>query len=307
MAVSFTLILKHGRRYHMVLNGAGTKMKHKNSHSFFVLLFILSSSMFISLHVEKVTAVPYWLREGSYAEYIIGHTIFNNGTVLGGFVYGWKCMEKTPEYALLEVYLKRQDGKIVMSTQVQVDLASKNLIDPESREAWGKCLFWIDPWDIGVGNVPILFNWAGRTLYANISLPPSQGVLPAGFEWFKTPFRDFEETQVCGMGFVQLPYPPESNIVGYFLFSLRYDFKSGLAVGGFYLDDILHNRFDVLCISGGPSYNGTSYKYPMVLLDTNIFDIKENPDSLPLILTGALATCVAASALVLVWRKKRRG
>jgi hypothetical protein len=264
--------------------------------------------MFISLYVEKVAGVPYWLREGSYAEYLIGDIHLNNGTCIPGrFVYGWKCMAKTPEYALLEVYLKQQGGKIVMSTQVQVDLVSKNLIDPESREAWGKCLFWIDPWDIGVRNVPILFNWTGRTLYANISLPPSQGELPAGFEWFKTPFRDFEETQVCGMGFVQLPYPPESNIVGYFLFSLRYDAKSGLAVGGFYLDDILCNRFDVLCIVGGPSYNGTRYKYPMVLLDTNIFEIKEEPNPLPAILAAALSTCVAVSVLVVVWRKRKHG
>jgi len=261
--------------------------------------------MLVSFYAEKAEAVPYWLREGSYAEYLIANVHLNNCTIIRGeLVYGWNCTRKTPEYAFLEAYLKKRDGRTVMSTHVQVDLASKNLIDPELGTAWGKCLFWIDPWDMGTENVVMMFNWTGQTLYANVSLQKSQQEIPAGFETFKTPFRDFEETQMCGMGFIQLPYPPESDVSGYFLVSFRYDVKSGLAIGGFYLDDILHNRFEILHIIGGIA----GYKYQMLLLDTNIFDIKEeNPDYSLAVLGAGLVTCVAVPTLVFVWRKKRRG
>jgi hypothetical protein len=284
------------------------KVKHINSILFSVFLLLLSFGMLISMHVMEVKGVPYWLREGSYAEYLLGRALrFNNGTFTWAtFVYGWRCIRKTHDYASLEVYLKRHDGEIVKSIQVQVDLVSKNLIDAERGEAWGKCLFWIDPWDMGEQNVVMMFNWTGRTIYTNISRPFGEGELPPEVlgRPLKTPFKDFKVGEMCSVGFAEGEHLDGGIFTGT-LINVWYDVKSGLAVVGHYLDDILHNRFDVLEVVGGPS----GWLYPAVLLDTNIFEIKENSDSLPIILGVMLATSITVAFLGLTWwrRKKKHG
>lgn len=280
--------------------------KSKPRSPFFILTILLSllvSSAFIFTQVEQVKGVPYWLREGSYAEYLLGSAdiVFINDTSIHvrRVVYGWRCIEKTYDHAILETYLRLNmsaSHAVEKQVQVVVDLASKNLIDPESEQVWGKCLFWIDPWDMGETEVVVMYNWSAQTLYGNVSQPFSEYDIPSGFGKMRTPFRDFETAKMCATSCPMVPWK-----YGNFMLSVRYDVKTGLAIGGFYLDDILYSKFDILGISGSTGYN-----YPAVLLDTNIFETEDGSSFPPWIIPAIVLAAASIPVSWIVWRRIKK-
>ncbi|MEM2980745.1 MAG: hypothetical protein QW385_05175 [Thermoproteota archaeon] len=236
-----------------------------------------------TLFLVKLNETSYWyylssedLRE-LYPEATIAH-------------YGFEILEVEDGYALLRVWLNesivlpRIFNTSSLSCLVWVDIETRDLVDRETGEVWGKCPFWIYPDEAGRKDVVALTDFLGkRIVWDNITIwsewAKSHGVKEASldrtpigyFSWFDHIYADFYAEETL--------FTADSLSFG-FILGYNYHVEKGLLLyASYYADDILIKKFGII-MSDGSLY----WYYPveegyrsatMMICDTNILRGRE--------------------------------
>ena len=261
----------------------------RNLITIFILFLLLSV-----LYVSHVDAQPYWLRRGVYAVYRFEDAYAVKGfgesgwelVSLGGGYYKWQVVDVNESVAVLEVTLRA--GNMSRSVNVTLDLETMSLIDEDGR-VWGKAWLWIDltkmppapPNNTIIRNVTVVMNWLNESLrnplVSRVYSLTKEGGLKAPFRMglgsvdrvvsfssIKTGLRRYkrDNTTVSVM-----TVGPENKPAGLMLQWL-YEAKYGLMIGGWYMDDILSQKFGIVLFSELSHRGG--YGHWIYLYDTNL-------------------------------------
>jgi len=215
--------------------------------------------------VSRTEAEPTWLRSGSYAEYSFATAFLAKGSWSDPGTYRWCCVSIADDIAVLNVTLKtsytlRENAEgniretrfdVDNSTTVFVNTTTRALLD-ERGQAWGYAHFWIDmtkePQSAGMQpnqrNMTLVQNYFGMTI-GNATV--GGAVKVGSCCTLNTPFGKFAEFVTI---YAMIPQPlvisdfsTSGGILQFF-----YEVKSGLLVGGSYMDDVLSNRFGVVIL-----------------------------------------------------------
>jgi hypothetical protein len=263
-----------------------------------------------------------WVKPGSYAVYNLAASFLvkrNNeywdvSSEEAIVQYGFEILEVDGKYALLRVWLNESTilpqifGNSSLSCLVWVDLETNDLVDRETGEAWGKCVFWVSPSDVdkkGVVAVKDFFGmsiaWDNYTIVAERARslgykePSIHGESPIGsftnFDIIQALVGYKEDMTITintswsyvdgrineGHGYIQFP-----------LWFITYDYhveKGLLLFAGPYTDDILIKKFGIMFFMGSlyytrPEYtSGEWYAPTMAIYDTNIVKGREESES----------------------------
>lgn len=277
------------------------------------LLFLSLVVLGFALSGCVVDAVPFWLREGTYAQYEF-HTRYitwRNDTLThnGNGIYGWRCTGIIGYTATLEVMINISGLELVsvddrgkptwrertFEETYEVD------VDVETHETCmgGECIGIIPYWmstDVEEGE-PI----SNFTSYGNLTLSAVvYGVAPS----VETPYETFkgDELWLVGTETIQLGDASQTHSAFY------YEKESGLLTKGSFVDNIWYENVGVRSFvpaEGGDALGGLVFE----LKDTNIQFRPEPPSLLgfllPYILIAAI-TIVGISLVYIVRIKRKR-
>ena len=290
--------------------------------SFFLLLILL----FFGCSV--VRGELDWLVPGSYAIYDVSMSglvrfnetclvrvgeLFPNETSIAR--YGFNVIEVDGDIALLKVSLNESTVLPVLfntsslSCTVWVNLTSKDLIDRDTGEVWGKCPFWVYPWEANT-SVTALYDFFGeKIIWDNVTKTADsaarEGIYNPSMS-FSTPIGYFNE-----FDFITAEYdigPDQSSFIIIENLSVIHEGKIRTEIGSYgfasaiqnyyhvengillaanclYADDILTTKFGIIMLNGmlssiKPEYSQERTGWivgPMVIYDTNILRGSDTP------------------------------
>ena len=276
---------------------------------------------------SSVRSEPDWLVPGSYAVYelamdgliklnetcLVHVGTFPNETSVAR--YGFSVVEVDGDYALLKVSFNESTVMPILfntsslSCTVWVDLITRNLVDRGTGEVWGKCPFWVYPWEANT-SVTALYDFFGaKIIWDNVTKwvdsAARMGVYNPSRS-FSTPIGYFNE-----FDFIVADYgvgPNQSSLIsienltefyqgkihaetGYYGFDPTiqnlYHVENGLLLiaDSLYADDILAKNFGIIMLNGmlssiKPEYSRERVGWlvgPMVIYDTNILRGSDKP------------------------------
>lgn len=234
----------------------------RNLITIFILFLLLSV-----LYVSHVDAQPYWLRRGVYAVYRFedAYTIKSIGEFgwefesLGPGVYRWEVIGVEGNIARLNVTLVTK--KFSRSLEVTIDTETMDLV--EDGRVWGKAWLWIDlakipaPPDVDVitRNITFFMEWLNmtntRTRASRIISVTKEGILS---EPVKTGLGGIERVVTVGYqtNMKEFKFIVEGRTArlilptGNLSRGVIYEAKYGIMVSGYYIDDILTQKFGVV-------------------------------------------------------------
>jgi len=276
------------------------------------LLPLLFFSLLLVLPERSSAQVVFdWVKPGSYAVYALSTSFLvrlNETRYLyyiffedlfklhfGGTVayYGFKILEVDDGYALLRVWLNdsivlpRIFGNSSLSCLVWVDIQTRNLVDRETGEVWGKCPFWIYPSEAGRKDLVALTDFLGRRIvWDNITIwsewAKSHGVKEEIVD--RTPIGEFGWSEYITANYhagEETLFTASSLYFGFGL-TCEYHVEKGLLLYTYsYADDILIKKFGIIMSDGYLyEYYPIEEGYPgatMMIYDTNIVRGREKP------------------------------
>ncbi|MBS7633264.1 hypothetical protein KEJ15_06580 [Candidatus Bathyarchaeota archaeon] len=225
--------------------------------------------------------------------------------------YGFSVLEVDGDYVLLKVSLNESSVLPVLfntsslSCTVWVDLGTRDLIDRDTGVVWGKCPFWVYPWEANT-NVTAFYDFLGsRITWDNVSIlsevKPLYGINSPSFSYLMPIgyFNDFDFINA-------LFYPMQTFItlentyefsqgkigdksdVGFALnFQYDYHVDKGLLLISDYLytDDVLTQNFGIMLLIGSlgdvkPDYSREKAGWivgSLIIYDTNILRGSDKP------------------------------
>jgi len=286
---------------------------------FFLLLILLFC------RCPNVRGAYDWLVPGSYAVYdlIMRDVVRLNETCLVSVGrgespnetsvarYGFSVLEVDGDYALLKVSLNESSVLPILfntsrlSCTVWVDLETRDFIDRDTGEVWGKCPFWVYPQEANT-NVIAFYDFLGTKItWDNVSIlsetKPLYGINNPTFS-YHTPIGYFNDFDFINALF----YPWQTSIslkninefsqgkIGgkisiTFALNFQYDYhvEKGLLLisDNLYIDDILTKKFSIIIINGQlggvkPEYSRENAGWlvgSLVIHDTNILRGSDRP------------------------------
>jgi hypothetical protein len=265
-----------------------------------------------------------WLVPGSYAVYelIMSGVVRLNETCLvliGGLPnetsvarYGFSVVEVDGNYALLKVSLNESTVLPILfnmsslSCTVWVNLETRDLIDRDTGEVWGKCPFWVYPWEANT-SVTAFYDFLGmKVTWDNVSIlsevqplyginnPTLSYLMPIGyfnnFDFINAAFGERPNQPSINLNMLEL-YQGKigGNITIGFTLSFQYDYhvEKGLLLFPLdrYADDILAKKFGIILCKGylgdvKPEYSTEKVGWvvgSMIIYDTNILRGSDKP------------------------------
>jgi len=293
----------------------------KNSIFPFFLLLIL-----LFCRCPSVRGAYDWLVPGSYAVYdlIMSGVVRLNETCLvsvgrGGLPnetsvarYGFSVVEVDGDYALLKVSLNESTVLPILfntsslSCMVWVDLETRDLVDRDTGEVWGRCPFWVYPQEANT-NVIAFYDFLGTKItWDNVLIlsetKPLYGINNPTFS-YHTLIGYFNDFDFINAAFGEGPNPLFIDLntselsqgkigdrigVGFSL-SFQYDYhvEKGLLLLDLdrYADDILTKKFGIIVLNGQlgdvkPEYSRENAGWlvgSLVIYDTNILRGSDTP------------------------------
>ncbi|MEM2941178.1 MAG: hypothetical protein QW304_06485 [Thermoproteota archaeon] len=289
-----------------------------------------------------------WIKPGSYAIYELStqfimklnETDYWDVDYYGSARYGFKILEVDDRCALLRVWLNESTmlplifNTSSLSCLIWVDIKTRNLVDRETGEVWGKCPFWIYPNEAGRKDVVALTDFFGRKIvWDNITMW-GEVARSAGYSEpiiiIKSPigyFTNFDlinayfshEMMVINLsgsysvegrgveshGTITIPEGSSSIYL--------YHAEEGLLLeAGLYADDILIKKFGIICSRGDIYYTRLEYSSgkwsdgTMTIYDTNILRGREEQAASPIPLAIATVAAIPAVYYILLRRRLRR-
>jgi len=228
--------------------------------------------------------------------------------------YGFTVVEVDDKYALLRVSLNESSVLPVLfntsslSCLVWVDLETRDLVDRDSGEVWGKCPFWVYPWEANT-NVTAFYDFLGMNITWDYVWMVSEASAREGVysptHSFLTPIGYFNEFDFITASYGYRPDQPLINLeyrswiyqeelvseFGTYSFtpSFNYDYhvEKGLLLfsSTLYADDILTKEFGIILCSGHLSEVKSEYSQKniswfvgsMIIYDTNILEGSDTP------------------------------
>jgi len=287
---------------------------------FFLLLILLFC------RCPNVRGAYDWLVPGSYAVYDLtmrGLVRLNETCLVhvGGFNpnettvarYGFSVVEVDGDYALLRVSLNESSvlpflfNTSSLSCTVWVDLETRDLVDRDTGEVWGKCPFWVYPWEADT-SVTALYDFFGaKIVWDNVTKLADSAARMGVYNpsrSFSTPIGYFNEFDFIitdyGMNSDQ-PLIDLENVSDFYQGKIRrsgtygfspsiqyfYHVENGLLLfaDSLYADDILAKNFGIIMLNGmlssiKPEYSGERVGWlvgPTVIYDTNILRGSDKP------------------------------
>jgi len=217
--------------------------------------------------------------------------------------YGFNVVEVDDEYALLRVSFNESTrfpaifNTSSLSCLVWVDLETRDLVDRNTGEIWGKCPFWVYPWEVETNVVAFDFlnmtiTWDFVSLMSEYSA--RQGKYSPTLSYL-TPIGYFNEFDFIIASFGNKPDQMVVTIEtagnGEYSFPLSFncDFhaEKGLLLfpGTRYADDILAKKFGIIMCGGSLGMAKSEYSQEklgwivgcMIIYDTNILKGSETP------------------------------
>jgi len=242
-----------------------------------------------------------WLTPGSYAIYELNtsciiklnETYLRIGSPTNATVarYGFTVVKIDGNYALLYVSLNESSVLPVLfdtsslSCLVWVDLETRDLVDRDTGEVWGKCPFWIYPWEAGAnvtafGLLNMTLMWDYVSLGSEASA--SEGIYSPTHS-FLTPIGYFNEFDFIAASYGNKPDPTYITL-GTHSFPLSFQslfhVEKGLLLisDSNYIDDVLAKKFSIAVCQGSlgriePDYSQENIGWIvgcMIIYDTNI-------------------------------------
>ncbi|MEM2980153.1 MAG: hypothetical protein QW385_02085 [Thermoproteota archaeon] len=204
---------------------------------------------------------PGWLKEGVYAVYRFKCAYGSEGPLVWGD-YGWELSELGEGYyrwevlsiegnlATLEVTFST--SKRTETTRVVINIETMDLV--EDGRVWGKAWLWIDPamfpptqGGAVKKNITLVVSWLNETVknpevtpissLSELDLPPIRtGLGSVDLVISMSAYINVTNLNLGGI----IRNPISSSII-----SWLHDAQSGLLVSGYYIDDILTQRFGV--------------------------------------------------------------
>jgi len=267
-----------------------------------------------------------WLVPGSYAVYdlIMRDVVRLNETCLVSVGrgespnetsvarYGFSVVEVDGGYALLKVSLNESTVLPILfntsslSCTVWVDLETRDLVDRDTSEVWGKCPFWIYPQEANTSVIAFYDFLGSRIIWDKVSIlsevQPLYGINNPTFS-YHTPIGYFNDFDFINTAFGEGPNQTLAQLNVYefshgkigskggtgFTPSFQYDYhveRGLLLISDYlYIDDILTKKFSiVLCLgnlaSVKPEYSRENAGWlvgSLVIHDTNILRGSDTP------------------------------
>jgi hypothetical protein len=282
-----------------------------NKNLQYPLLFLLLILFFF--RCSSVRGEYDWLTPGSYAVYELStpwvvrlnETYIMVGSPEDSTVarYGFNVVEVDDKYALLRVSFNESIrlpalfNTSSLSCMVWVDLETRNLVDRDTGEVWGKCPFWVYPWEAETNVKAFDFlnmtiTWDYVSLMSEFSAregkysPTLSYLMPIGyfnkFDFIIASFGNRPDQTVITI---------ETTGGGEYSFPLSFncDFhaEKGLLLfpGTRYADDILTKKFGIIVCSGSLGMAKSEYSQEklgwivgsMIIYDTNILKGSDKP------------------------------
>jgi hypothetical protein len=267
-----------------------------------------------------------WLKPGSYAIYdlamdglvrlnetclvLIG--VFPNETSVAR--YGFSVLEVDGDYALLKVSFNESTVLPILfnmsslSCMVWVDLETRDLVDRDTGEVWGKCPFWVYPWEANTSVTAFYDFFGAKITWDNVTKWADSaarvGVYSPSMS-FSTPIGYFNEFDFIVADYGIGASPPLMNLENVLAFyqgkihteagsygfspSIQhfYHVENGLLLiaDSLYADDILAKNFGIIILNGmlnnvKPEYSRERVGWlmgPLVIYDTNILRGSDRP------------------------------
>ena len=286
------------------------------------LLFL--SLILLALRCYSVSGELDWLTPGSYAVYELTtrgvvrlnetHLVFIGSSEATVACYGFTVVEVEDEYALLRVILNESELLPVLfntsslTCLVWVDLETRDLVDRDTGEVWGKCPFWIYPWEVNT-NVTAFYDFLGMKITWDYVWMVSEASAREGIysptHSFLMPIGYFNEFDFIAASYDYRPDQPLVNLEyklridqgelvgdsGTYGFTLSffhdYHVEKGLLLFPLtrYADAILAKKFGIILCSGRLGEVKAEYSQenlgwivePMFIYDTNILEGSDVP------------------------------
>jgi len=228
--------------------------------------------------------------------------------------YSFSVVEVDGDYALLKVSFNESTVLPILfntsslSCTVWVDLITRDLVNRDTGEVWGKCPFWVYPWEANTSVMALYDFFGAKITWDNVTKWADSaarvGVYSPSMS-FSTPIGYFNEfdfiVAAYGMGpnqslisfknvlaFYQGKIHAEAGTYG-FTPSIQYFYhvENGLLliVDSLYADDILIKNFGILLFIGELSYIMPEYSQEeigwavgsMIIRNTNILKGSDKP------------------------------
>ena len=298
-------------------------MRKMNKNLHYPLLFL--SLILLVCRGSVVCGELDWLTPGSYAIYELSNEciVRFNGTYViladnpneaSVARYGFSVVEVDDKYALLKVSLNESDllpilfNTSSLSCMVWINLETRDLVDRDTGVVWGKCPFWVYPWEVET-NVTALYDFLDMKITWDYVWMVSEASAREGIysptHSFLTPIGYFNEFDFIVASFGNVPDQrtmslenmsgiDQGKIVGdfgtySFTLSFQYDYhaEKGLLLFPLdrYADDILTKKFGIIMFRGSlgmvkPEYSQKEIGWivgPMIIYDTNILRGSDTP------------------------------
>jgi len=189
---------------------------------------------------------------------------------------------------------------------VWIDLETRDLVDRDTGEVWGKCPFWIYSQEANTSVIAFYDFLGSRITWENVSIlsetKPLYGIMNPTFS-YHTSIGYFNDFDFINAMFGQGPNQPLAQLNVYkfsngkigdmgssgFTPSFQYDYhvEKGLLLisDGHYIDDILTKKFNIIICIGDlsnvkPEYSRENAGWlvgSLVIYDTNILRGSDTP------------------------------
>ena len=226
--------------------------------------------------------------------------------------YGFSVVEVYGDYALLKVSLNESTVLPILfntsslSCMVWIDLETRDLVDRDTGEVWGKCPFWIYSQEANTSVIAFYDLLGSRITWENVSIlsetKPLYGINNPVYS-YHMPIGYFNDFDFINTAFGEGPNPPFVDLNAFelsqgkvgdrcgvgFSLSFQYDYhvEKGLLLisDGHYIDDILIKKFNIIICIGylsgvKPEYSRENAGWlvgSLVIYDTNILRGSDTP------------------------------
>jgi hypothetical protein len=244
---------------------------------------------------------------------LVGSAPFPNETTTVAR-YGFSVVEVDDKYALLKVSLNESSVLPVLfntsslSCMVWVNLETRDLVDRDTGEVWGKCPFWVYPWEVNTSvtacydffDTKITWDrvseWADSAAREGVYSPALSFLTPIGyfnnFDFIVASFDVGPNQTLVSLKNISDLYQGKIHAytVGEFGFSpsLQYYYhveKGLLLISDTYVDDILTKKFSIKLFIGNLGEVKSEYSQKeigwavgsMIIYDTNILRGSDKP------------------------------
>jgi len=256
-------------------------VKHFEKLAFFIIFLTLFLSPSYSY------SQPGWLKEGDYAVYKFKHAYASNGPLvwgdfgwklydLGEGYYRWEVLSIEGNLATLEVTLST--GNSTKTVEVVINTETMDLV--EDGKVWGKAWLWIDMTTLPAASdintverdITLVTSWLNESVknptvsrVHSMSKEDSSPLIKTGLGLVDLIVTVSANTNVTSLELGKIVLGPVAGGIHLFW---NYEAQCGLLVAGWYIDDILTQKFGVNFFERMEEVGEVGYW--MYLEDTNI-------------------------------------